>query len=477
MRSVFLAATWAAALSLVACEAAKDDKKAAFSCDDCSPNADCDKDEATCSCQTGWEGDGKTCTDADECKDGSATCLTGAKCSNTPGSFVCDCSGGYHIVGQECLDINECEEGAGCPANSVCTNTPGFYDCACKPGYSIQPGVGCVDVDECKQNPAPCDPLATCTNTPGSVTCACPAGYTGNGKTCTDIDECQKADTCKPTYVCTNTAGSHTCTCPAGTTDDNEQCAFPGGEVSIAHGQNIFKPGDSNGLVSVSAVIPGNPIANSGAEDGIAGWDSGACGDELWQAVGMEASLGDKAFGGCSCPASLTQLSDLVAKGIAQKDIDAAGELYFYALVRGYGTKAADTIWLEFEAQDKAGKQVKSVALTPETPGQAWTILDAALTGLPAGVQKVKVTLYGQNAEGYAGETTGPLVDGVQVVVGKWQMRTSLDAGKSWTAWIPYSPLSEVKLPSFAGEQTLTVEFQAPSGVRYLASDKVTVQF
>ena len=60
-----------------------------------------------------------------------------------------------------------------------------------------QGGKRCLDVDECRQRPSPCD--HECTNTFGSYTCSCPSGYRlhernnallGSGTTCIDVDEC-----------------------------------------------------------------------------------------------------------------------------------------------------------------------------------------------------------------------------------------------------------------------------------------------
>ncbi|MFT3766506.1 MAG: calcium-binding EGF-like domain-containing protein [Minicystis sp.] len=47
------------------------------------------------------------------------------------------------------------------------------------------------NIDECANGTAQCDPNADCVDTPAYYTCVCKAGYQGDGKTCTDIDECQ----------------------------------------------------------------------------------------------------------------------------------------------------------------------------------------------------------------------------------------------------------------------------------------------
>ena len=58
------------------------------------------------------------------------------------------------------------------------------------PGYTGD-GHTCTDVNECATNNGGCSPVTTCTNLPGSFSCgACLPWYTGDGYSCTDINEC-----------------------------------------------------------------------------------------------------------------------------------------------------------------------------------------------------------------------------------------------------------------------------------------------
>jgi len=68
----------------------------------CSPNATCNESTRSCTCAAGYEGDGLTCTDIDECALGSDDCGAHATCSNTPGSFTCACDARYAGDGRSC---------------------------------------------------------------------------------------------------------------------------------------------------------------------------------------------------------------------------------------------------------------------------------------------------------------------------------------------------------------------------------------
>jgi len=215
------------------------------------------------------------CVDIDECAAGTAGCDIHATCANVIGAAArCTCNSGYSGDGQTCtagacgpfaqasedgcVDIDECAEGtAGCDLHATCTNVIGAAPrCTCQSGYA---GDGhtctvgacgpyarpvdnsCVDIDECAEGTAGCAATATCTNhTNAAPTCTCPADSVGDGTSCTpcaagsepkngtcqDIDECTRGtDSCAADATCTDKRGGFTCTCAAGFIGDGTTCA------------------------------------------------------------------------------------------------------------------------------------------------------------------------------------------------------------------------------------------------------------
>lgn len=114
----------------------------------CGPHSQCisEGEIATCQCLRGFAGDGKVCSDIDECEMGSAACQhPSSTCVNTEGGYVCRCSEGHRGNGTHCLDIDECQLGVhACGENATCINTEGNYTCLCA-GSLSEPGLICPD--------------------------------------------------------------------------------------------------------------------------------------------------------------------------------------------------------------------------------------------------------------------------------------------------------------------------------------------
>ena len=76
-----------------------------------------------------------------------------------------------------------------------------------------------------------------CTNTLGSYFCSCREGYTGDGHTCTDIDECANpalASKCVENAECCNLPAHFVCKCREGFEGDGEvECRGKRGFVII----------------------------------------------------------------------------------------------------------------------------------------------------------------------------------------------------------------------------------------------------
>ncbi|XP_041107320.1 fibrillin-1 isoform X2 [Polyodon spathula] len=197
-----------------------------------------------CICDVGFEGNGLSCTDIDECKedvcpDKQTTCI------NAPGSFSCVCKAGFSQNGSLCKDIDECLTGVEkCSPFAQCFNSIGSYHCQCLSGFSGD-GLHCSDIDECQKQNGGCHLSATCTNTAGTYHCKCPLGMTGNRTECWDVDECADVvvSNCSENGQCLNSVGSYKCECSVGfegdghSCQDIDECDFP----SICHSSTECK--------------------------------------------------------------------------------------------------------------------------------------------------------------------------------------------------------------------------------------------
>ncbi|XP_033125206.1 uncharacterized protein LOC117123409 [Anneissia japonica] len=182
-----------------------------------------------CVCHTGYQADGATCKDVDECLIDNH-CHKSALCTNTAGSYFCTCLEGFHGDGIECTGID-------CPLLGDFTNGQivglshsfkSFVRFRCYKGYRLEgshrlqcleTGIWsalkpeCIDVNECEVTNY-CDSNAICHNEPGDYRCDCKRGYEGDGMRCIDINECAQPESpCHEHAVCINRDGGFGCTC------------------------------------------------------------------------------------------------------------------------------------------------------------------------------------------------------------------------------------------------------------------------
>ncbi|XP_017318641.1 fibrillin-2 isoform X1 [Ictalurus punctatus] len=112
------------------------------------------------------------------------------------------CKGKPCFPGVDCFSQREgdsfsCGE---CPPRTVSNDTRGykcFENDFCLPPFRF-----------------PCHEMADCYSTGYNYTCLCKPGFSGDGRECTDIDECQNPETCpNAKFECVNTPGSVYCSC------------------------------------------------------------------------------------------------------------------------------------------------------------------------------------------------------------------------------------------------------------------------
>jgi len=104
----------------------------------------------------------------------------------------------------------ECGDNICNPKNQFCNDD---LMCDCIEGWFSASGMGgaCQNEDECANEMHECDPNAKCTDTVGSYKCECKEGFTGDGKSCSDVNECSDKSACDDGFICINTNGSFDC--------------------------------------------------------------------------------------------------------------------------------------------------------------------------------------------------------------------------------------------------------------------------
>jgi hypothetical protein len=84
---------------------------------------------ALCQCEEGYEG-GACSEDIDECLRSPSPCSPDALCANTAGGYNCTCNAGFEGDGHTCTNIDECASKP-CGDHGTCTDGMETFDCLC----------------------------------------------------------------------------------------------------------------------------------------------------------------------------------------------------------------------------------------------------------------------------------------------------------------------------------------------------------
>ncbi|XP_078413338.1 mucin-like protein isoform X2 [Cetorhinus maximus] len=145
--------------------------------------------------------------------------------------------------GEFCSNYQDHCKGHPCFPELKCRNqiSPQLFQCDTCPSATIptgKEGYKCFLNDKCLPPFVfPCHKLANCISTGDSHICQCKPGFMGDGKNCTDINECENVSFCTSAkYECINTFGSAQCVCRYHSEDGSATC----NEQTNPPGWNVF---------------------------------------------------------------------------------------------------------------------------------------------------------------------------------------------------------------------------------------------
>ncbi|XP_024916753.1 mucin-like protein [Cynoglossus semilaevis] len=200
----------------------------------CHEDADCvsTKQNYTCSCKSGYEGDGVSCSDIDECADLSTCQNAKFECKNTPGSVECIC---------RYKDSNGCGDSANPPGSNLFNVSVNWKDTRpdglkqlediLKMGFQNKfynaskkvSGPGSTQAVEYRVNMSSDTPHWYVRDYMARVS----NHYGINSISVDDVDECQSMEAqCVPPAQCTNTYGGYRCLCNGTDMDESQSCVL-----------------------------------------------------------------------------------------------------------------------------------------------------------------------------------------------------------------------------------------------------------
>ncbi|XP_006755296.1 PREDICTED: pro-epidermal growth factor [Myotis davidii] len=154
-------------------------------------------------------------------------------CKEKFGIARCSCREGFVKApgGKKCLVLNVHQISAGSNADlsnqvmpsGILSSSRGSEDNITDSQHMLVAEIMVSDEDDC--SPVRCGPHSQCVSEGEVATCQCLRGFAGDGKVCSDIDECELGvHTCGENSTCTNTEGNYTCLCASSLSEPQRSC-------------------------------------------------------------------------------------------------------------------------------------------------------------------------------------------------------------------------------------------------------------